>query len=71
MEGTGTVRSTPSKPPQSSVLRDRKPDLPYMSTTPKGQVNAIFSRQGAQVGPDDAGSDSSLEDVCASNFHFF
>ncbi|XP_078181337.1 serine/threonine-protein kinase sid1-like [Carex rostrata] len=62
VEGTGTVRSTPSKPPQSSALRDRKPDLPYMSTTPKGQVNAIFSRQGAQVGPDDAGSDSSLED---------
>ncbi|KAJ4773024.1 Serine/threonine-protein kinase 4 [Rhynchospora pubera] len=62
VEGTGTVRSTPSKPPQSSILREKKPDLPYSSNTPKEQVNAIFSRQGAQNEPDGAGSDSSLED---------
>lgn len=70
-EGTGTVRSTPIKPSQLSIPRDKKSDLPYISSTPKEQVNAIFSRQGSQSGPDDAGSDSSLEDVCASNlFHF-
>jgi hypothetical protein len=70
-ESLGTVQSTPLKPPQSSIPKDKKPDLPYIYSTPKEQVNAIFSRQGAKIEPDDAGSDSSLEDVCAYNsFHF-